>query len=139
MTKASHWETLNYDWVEPGKRSELVDRVNQGEKLVRVASELGIKYGNAKCIMAADRKHRRNPGTRRRKMRAPKLKKIFLVEKVAKAAGNRVHAAVMPSAKSIMTSHKPRASTMVVEIELDGPPIECGTIGLKSSASLPEV
>ena len=77
---------LKYDWVDDQRRSELVSRVFKGEKIIDVAKDLDINYGNAKCIMVAERKKcRRGPGSFR-KRRSPRLQRMFVVEKIRRMA-----------------------------------------------------
>lgn len=52
MTKVVQ-KILTYEWVEPWRRKKLIDRVMAGEKIIRVARQLDIRYGNAKCIIRA--------------------------------------------------------------------------------------
>ena len=40
-----------YNWVDPELKSALIHRVRSGEKIKKVADQLGIHYSNAKMIV----------------------------------------------------------------------------------------
>lgn len=80
MTKQWRYAN-NYNWVEPHRREELIRRMLAGEKLVDAALEVGINYGNAKCIMRTYRCSSKNLYVRQRRQRTPRLLKLFAVEK----------------------------------------------------------
>lgn len=79
MTKENK-KPMSYEWVDQARRTTLIHRVANGETIASVARSLRINYGNAKCIIASDRKRRaRGPGIR--KLRGPRYQRLFDVVK----------------------------------------------------------
>ena len=101
-------------------------RVLSGEKIVNVAKELDINYGNAKCIMAAERKKRlRIKSGRIRKLRSPRLLKLFVVEKRFKPTAGRSIAAVSHLGRSIRSQEAPDRKPLMVNIPIESDPKMC--------------
>lgn len=72
---------MKYDWVDNNRRYELIARVARGEKIIAVAKELDINYGNAKSIISSERKYRLKTGPMRQRRR-PRFQKLFVVETI---------------------------------------------------------
>lgn len=73
-------QDLRYEWVDQARRQKLLDMVARGQKIISAAEELGIKYGNARCIVSSHRRQLARPRSRTlRQRRQPRLQKIFFV------------------------------------------------------------
>ena len=95
-------------------------RVLAGEKIVTVARELDINYGNAKCIMAAERKKRlRSKSGRIRKLRSPRLLKLFVVERLFRPVSGRSIAAVSHLGRPTCAQRAPTRKPLIVNIHCD--------------------
>ena len=71
---------MKYDWVDNHRRQELIERVKRGEKIVAVARDLDINYGNAKCIITSQKREKmRRMNGELRQRRRPRLQKMFVV------------------------------------------------------------